>query len=277
MISALMPHLRSFRAKSRSLAHLFLDFARNERRWALLVAILLSLPTSAQADTPWKLVKTYPHDPAAFTEGLFFRDGTLYESTGMAGKSDIRQVRLKDGKVLRRVTLDPQYFGEGIVDWGDTIVSLTWRHRHGFVWKLDDFKQQSTFEYEGEGWGLTREPRWIIMSDGTYKLRFLDPKTLQEVRRITVTWNGKPVPLLNELEWVKGEILANVWYDKRIARIDPGTGAVIDWIDLSPLVTKVKATDPDAVLNGIAYDAKADRLFVTGKYWPKLFEIKLER
>jgi glutaminyl-peptide cyclotransferase len=239
---------------------------------------LLLLATPALADTPWTLVKTYPHDPTAFTEGLFFRDGTLYESTGKPGQSDIRQVRLKDGKVLRRVGLEPQYFGEGIVDWGDRIVSLTWRHRQGFIWKLDDFSRIGDFRYEGEGWGLTHDDRWIMMSDGTEKIRFLDPETLEEKRRITVTWDGKPVPLLNELEWVHGEILANVWYDRRIARIDPGTGAVIDWIDLTPLFARLKTnSDPDAVANGIAYDAKGDRLFVTGKYWPKLFEIKLKR
>jgi glutaminyl-peptide cyclotransferase len=243
-----------------------------------IIAALLALfaiVAPAWADTPWTLVKTYPHDPIAFTEGMIFRDGTLYESTGQQGQSDIRQVRLKDGKVLRRVALEPQYFGEGIVDWGDRIISLTWRHRQGFVWRLGDFQRLSDFRYEGEGWALTRDAKHIIMSDGTAQLRFLDPDTLAETRRIAVTWNGKPVPLLNELEYVKGEILANVWYTHKIARIDPATGAVIDWIDLSPLVAKVKARDPDAVLNGIAYDVAKDRLFVTGKYWPSLFEIRL--
>ncbi|CAN5236700.1 glutaminyl-peptide cyclotransferase [soil metagenome] len=244
-----------------------------------LLALFAAI-TPAHADTLWTLVKTYPHDPTAFTEGLLFRDDTLYESTGQAGQSDIRQVRLKDGKVLRRVGLDPQYFGEGIVDWGDRIVSLTWRHRIGFVWNRADFKRLSDFRYEGEGWALTHDTKSIIMSDGTAQLRFLNPDTLAETRRITVTWNGRPVPLLNELEYVKGEILANVWYTHRIARIariDPASGAVIDWIDLSPLVAKVKARDPDAVLNGIAYDSANDRLFVTGKYWPSLFEIRLRK
>lgn len=245
--------------------------------WALAGALVTALAAPATADTRWTLVKAYPHDPGAFTEGLFFRDGTLYESSGQTGRSDIRQVRLKDGKVLRRAEMPAEIFGEGIVDWGDRIVSLTWRHRMGYVWKLSDFSRVSDFRYEGEGWGLTRSDKQIVMSDGTAQLRFLDPETLAEVRRITVTWNGKPVPLLNELEWVKGEIFANVWYDKRIARIDPASGAVIDWIDLSPLVAQIKNTDPDAVANGIAYDAAKDRLFVTGKYWPKLFEIRLER
>ncbi len=242
---------------------------------ALAVCLLFAGP--ALADTPWRLVKTYPHDPMAFTEGLLFRDGTLYESTGLPGRSDIRQVRLEDGRVLRRVVLESRYFGEGIVDWGNRIISLTWRDQQGFVWNLADLTQRSDFHYQGEGWGLTRGPDGIVMSDGTDTLRLLDPDTLEEKRRIAVTWNAKPVPRLNELEWVKGEILANVWYDPRIARIDPATGAVIDWIDLSALVAKVDAQDPNAVLNGIAYDAKHDRLFVTGKYWPMLFEIELER
>ncbi|WP_336957826.1 glutaminyl-peptide cyclotransferase [Sphingobium aquiterrae] len=245
---------------------------------ALLGALLLAVAPAA-AETRWTLVNSYPHDRTAFTEGLIYVDGHLYESTGQPGVSDIREVRLKDGKILRRVRLEPQYFGEGIVDWGDRLVSLTWRHRRGFVWKRGDFTRLSDFRYEGEGWALTQDGRHIIMSDGTAQLRFLDPETLAETRRITVTWNGKPVSLLNELEYVKGEILANIWYSNRIARIDPATGAVIDWIDLSSIASKMnaQAADQGAVLNGIAYDAKADRLFVTGKYWSQLFEIKLAR
>ncbi|CAH0352057.1 MAG: glutaminyl-peptide cyclotransferase [Sphingobium sp.] len=246
-------------------------------RRLVIAALLCLIPAVAQADTRWTLVKTYPHDPKAFTEGLLWADGGLYESTGLNGVSDIRQVRLKDGKVLRRTTLDRQYFGEGIVNWGDKIVSLTWRHRLGFVWNRKDFKQTGTFRYEGEGWALTQDGKQIIMSDGTAQLRFLDPDTLAEKRRVTVTWNGQPVDRLNELEYVKGEVLANIWYENRIARIDPATGAVIDWIDLSPLAAKAQVNDHDAVLNGIAYDAAKDRLFVTGKFWPQLFEIKLQR
>lgn len=249
------------------------------RSTALCVAAvaLLFSSTTASADTRWTLVKTYPHDAQAFTEGLLWADDSLYESTGLNGQSDIRQVRLKDGKVLRRVPIDATYFGEGIVNWGDRLISLTWRHRQGFVWNRKDFKRIGDFRYEGEGWALTQDGRSLIMSDGTAQLRFLDPDTLAETRRITVTWDGKPVDRLNELEYVKGEVLANIWYDNRIARIDPGTGAIIDWIDLSPLAQKTQAKDREAVLNGIAYDAQHDRLFVTGKYWPKLFEIKLER
>ncbi len=245
---------------------------------ALVLAMLMPATAPARADTPWTLVKSYPHDPRAFTEGLFYLDGNLYESTGMPGVSDIREVRLKDGKVLRSTRLAPQYFGEGIVNWADRIVSLTWRHREGFTWRRADFAQLSSFRYEGEGWGLTQDGRQIIMSDGTAQLRFLDPQTLEEKRRITVTWNGKPVPLLNELEYVRGEVLANIWFSNRIARIDPASGAVIDWIDLSSIAGKMNAEAGDqAVLNGIAYDARTDRVFVTGKYWSKLFEIRLKR
>lgn len=243
----------------------------------LAVLLLLFLAPPASAETPWSVLKTYPHDPGAFTQGLFFLDGTLYESTGMPGRSQIRQVRLKDGKVLRAVALDPAYFGEGIVDWGSDIVSVTWRHRLGFRWDRATLTQKASFRYEGEGWGLTRDAQRIIMSDGTARLRFFDPATMQETGGVTVTWAGKPVPMLNELEMVKGELLANVWMSNRIARIDPATGKVIDWIDLTPLVRKLKLTDYDAVLNGIAYDAAGDRLFVTGKYWPKLYEIRIRR
>lgn len=239
-----------------------------------LATLLLAAP--AQADTPWKLVRTYPHDPAAFTEGLFFHDGALYESTGLEGQSEIRKVALKDGTVLDRRIVPPPYFGEGIVNWKDRLISLTWRHRQGFVWKLADFSPVAQFRYEGEGWGLTQDGHHLIMSDGTAQLRFLNPEKLTEERRITVTFNGRPVERLNELEYVKGEIWANIWYDDRIARIDPRSGHVIDWIDISPLTRISGATDNEAVANGIAYDAKADRLFVTGKNWAKLFEIRLK-
>ena len=243
----------------------------------LLFALLgaLAFATPALADTPWTLVKSYPHDSAAFTEGLFFHDGALYESTGLEGQSDIRKVRLKDGKVIQRRVLEPRYFGEGIVNWGDRLISLTWRHGQGFVWKLADFAPVGDFRYAGEGWGLTQDGRHIIQSDGSAQLRFLDPDTLAEQRRITVTWNGRAVQRLNELEYVRGEIWANVWYETKIARIDPATGAVIDWIDVTPLVKAAGVRDSEAVANGIAYDAARDRVFITGKYWPKLFEIRV--
>jgi glutamine cyclotransferase len=246
-----------------------------KRRLGLLWLLLAVAP--ARADTSWTLVRSYPHDPGAFTEGLLYHDGLLYESTGLVGRSDIRIVRLRDGKVLRRVEVPPPYFGEGIVLWKDRLVSLTWRHEQGFIWTLPGLKKSGSFTYAGEGWGMTSDGKHLIMSDGTATLRFLDPETLKETGRIPVTWQGKPVPMLNELEYVDGEILANVWMTSRIARIDPASGHVIDWIDLSALTRQTGGGDGDDVLNGIAWDAKGRRLFVTGKYWPKLFEIRLER
>jgi glutaminyl-peptide cyclotransferase len=242
---------------------------------ALIAAFALAAP--AQADTPWTLARAYPHDPTAFTEGLFYLDGALYESTGLEGRSDIRKVDLKTGRILQRRVIDGRYFGEGIVNWKDRLISLTWRHRQGFVWNLADFTPLSDFRYEGEGWGMTQDGRAVIMSDGSAQLRFLDPEILAEQRRITVSWNGRAVDRLNELEWVRGEIWANIWYDSRIARIDPATGAVIDWIDIAPLLKEAGVSDSEAVANGIAYDAATDRVFVTGKNWPRLFEIRVAR
>ncbi|MES2156347.1 MAG: glutaminyl-peptide cyclotransferase [Pseudomonadota bacterium] len=243
------------------------------RLWIALLGLTLATP--ALADTPWKLIATYPHDATAFTEGLFVHDGALYESTGLEGQSEIRKVRLKDGKVIQRRVLEPRYFGEGIVNWGDRIISLTWRHGQGFVWNLKDFAPVGSFRYDGEGWGMTQDGRSLIMSDGTAQLRFLDPVKLTEQRRITVTWNGRAVERLNELEYVRGEIWANIWYETKIARIDPATGAVIDWIDIGALRKATGVSDTEAVANGIAYDAAKDRIFVTGKNWPKLFEIRV--
>lgn len=244
----------------------------------LLLGLFLLTATTvpAQADTPWTLVKSYPHDPKAFTQGLFFADGELYETTGQVGESEVRHVRLKDGKVLRRVAVDAPYFGEGAVAWGDEIISLTWRHRTGFRWNRDDFSLIATFRYEGEGWGLTHDGQYLIMSDGTEQLRFMDPADFSEVRRITVSSNGRRIKNLNELEWVNGEILANIWYSSRIARINPDTGSVIGWIDLAPLAKGLKLADTDAVLNGMAWDRVRQRLYVTGKYWPKLYQIRVD-
>ena len=245
------------------------------RLWIALLGLTLATP--GLADTPWTLVATYPHDATAFTEGLFVHDGALYESTGLEGQSDIRKVRLKDGKVIQRRVLEPRYFGEGIVNWGDRIISLTWQHGQGFVWNLKDFAPVGRFRYDGEGWGMTQDGRSLIMSDGTAQLRFLDPDKLTEQRRITVTWNGRAVERLNELEYVRGEIWANIWYETKIARIDPATGAVIHWIDIGALRKAAGVSDTEAVANGIAYDAAKDRIFVTGKNWPKLFEIRVGR
>lgn len=248
-----------------------------KRLLGLILLLLLIAAAPVRADTGWTLVRSHPHDARAFTQGLLYHDGLLYESTGQVGQSDIRIVRLKDGKVLRRVNVPPPYFGEGIALWKDRLVHLTWRHERGFVWSLPSLKKTGSFTYRGEGWGMTSDGKRLIMSDGTPELRFLDPDTLKETGRIRVTWQGEPVPMLNELEYVDGEILANVWMTTRIARIDPASGRVIDWIDLSALAERIGSNGGDDVLNGIAWDAKGRRLFVTGKYWPRLFEIRLER
>ena len=230
-------------------------------------------PAPAPVST-YRIVKIHPHDRTAFTEGLFFQDGVLYESTGQNGKSWIRKIRLENGEVLQQSILEPQYFGEGIVAWKSSLIQLTYTTGIGFVYDLATLKRQRSFNYTGEGWALTHDGTRIIMSDGTASLRFIDPETLKETGRLLVKDAGKPVVELNELEFVKGEILANVWKTQRIARISPKTGQVLGWVDLSGLLDPRDAEGVD-VLNGIAYDAKGDRLFVTGKLWPKLFEIRI--
>lgn len=236
-------------------------------------------PPVAPMGTPeygYVVVHAYPHDAQAFTEGLFYLDGYLYESTGLEGQSNIRKEQLETGAVVEQRALAPAYFGEGIVNWKNHLIQLTYQTEVGFVYDLASFKPERTFRYKGEGWGLTQDGAHILMSDGTQFIRFLDPETLAETGRIAVTDRGQPVRNINELEWVKGEILANIWQTDQIARIDPKSGKVLGWIDLAGLLPQAdRGGDPDAVLNGIAYDAKADRLFVTGKRWPKLFEIRL--
>ena len=222
------------------------------------------------------VVRTYPHDPAAFTQGLQYVDGVLYEGTGEHGHSSIRRVRLETGEVLQRRDLAKEHFGEGIAVWNADLFQLTWQSGIGFVYDRETFAPKRTFRYTGEGWGLTQEANGLIMSDGTDTLRFIDPATFAERRRVKVTAAGKAVPRLNELEYVKGEIFANVWTTDYVARIDPATGRVASWVDLGHLLTERERASAD-VLNGIAYDAAADRLFVTGKWWPKLFEITLQR
>jgi glutamine cyclotransferase len=222
-----------------------------------------------------RIVNSFPHDPGAFTQGLIFLDGHLYESTGMVGESTLRKVSLPDGKVLKSVPIPAGHFGEGMVNWGKELISITWQNGRGFRWDRETFRKLGEFRYSGEGWGLTQNGRELIMSDGTPDLRFLDPKTLAETRRLRVTFKGKPVSNLNELEWVKGEIFANIWQTELIARIDPGSGKVVGVINLAGLQARTGQSGLDNVLNGIAYDAKGDRLFVTGKRWAKLYEIKL--
>lgn len=250
------------------------------RRYGLALALGALACSAAQAATPvygYRVVHVYPHDTSAYTEGLFYKDGYLYESTGEAGESTVRKVELQTGKVVQRHDVPDAYFGEGIIDWKQQLIQLTWKNQQGFVYDLASFKQLRTFNYPGEGWALTRDSKHIYMSDGSSVLRVLDPDTLTAIGGgIMVTDNGEPVANLNELEWVKGEIYANVWMTNRIARIDPASGHVTGWIDLSGLLDVSRLPDPyNDVLNGIAYDEQHDRLFVTGKRWPKLFEITL--
>ena len=222
------------------------------------------------------VVARMPHDTGAFTEGLLFCNGALYESTGKEGASDVRRVSLTDGKVLARGRIAPELFGEGIGCWKNTLLSVTWKTGLGFRWTLPALKQAGKpFRYTGEGWGMTSDATGIILSDGTPTLRRMDPVSFAERGRIAVTMNGRPLQKLNELEYRQGRILANIWMSGFIARIDPATGKVDGLIDLRPLVAEIANSDPDAVANGIAYDAASDRLFVTGKYWPTLFEIKI--
>jgi glutamine cyclotransferase len=228
----------------------------------------------APATYNYRIVATYPHDPRAFTQGLVFLGGQLYESTGQIGQSTIRRVNIADGRVLQSVAIPPGQFGEGIVDWGDQIISITWQGGTGYRWDRATLRRLGEWTYDGQGWGLTRNGTDIVMSDGTPELRFLDPATLAERRRVTVTLQGEPIANLNELEWIHGEVFANIWQTGFIYRIDPASGRVTGIIDLRPLVAG-NGDNVDNVLNGIAYDAAGDRLFVTGKNWSRLYEIDL--
>lgn len=243
----------------------------------LLCACASPLPPGVPRYTA-QIVHAYTHDRLAFTEGLFYLNGALYESTGLEGQSSVRRVRLETGEILQKYDLSDAYFGEGIVNWKDQIVQLTWQTQVGFVYDLNTFQKKREFRYPGEGWALTQDGHRLIMDDGTAQIRFWNPDSLAETERITVTDGGQPVANLNELEWVDGEIYANIWGTTRIARINPESGKVVGWIDLSE-VEKSSGADAnsDSVLNGIAYDSKTHRLFVTGKRWPKLFEIRLVR
>ena len=223
----------------------------------------------------YRIVNTYPHDPRAFTQGLVFADGVLYEGTGLRGQSGLRKVDLKTGNILRVRQLSAHFFGEGITIYGNRVIQLTWRAKVGFVYDRQTFQLLDTFNYPSEGWGITHDGKSLIMSDGTSTLYFLDPQTFREVGRLEVHTRDGPVSRLNELEYVQGEIYANVWKTDRIARISPQTGEVVGWIDLEGLLKPEDRNSRIDVLNGIAYDVKNDRLFVTGKLWPKLFEIEL--
>lgn len=243
------------------------------------IAPAVTATTQLSGATPiytYTVVNIYPHDPEAFTEGLVFDRDILYEGTGLQGRSNLRKVDLATGKVLQQLDLAPAFFGEGITILGNRIYQLTWQSHQGFVYDKSSLTQQQEFSYPTEGWGLTNDGTRLIMSDGTARLYFRDPTTMAEVGHVDVYDEHGPVLNLNELEYVQGEIYANVWQTDRIARINPTSGRVVGWIDLTGLAPQPERTNADAVLNGIAYMPEADRLFVTGKLWPTLFEIKLQ-
>lgn len=216
----------------------------------------------------------YPHDPRAFTQGLTFHNGVLYEGTGQYGESTVRRVDLETGRVEQRMPLEPRYFGEGIAILGSTLYQLTWQNGVALVYDVERLERTGSFTYDGEGWGLTHDGRQLIMSDGTETLRFIDPETFEVRRTVRVRDAGRPIVRLNELEYIDGEVWANIWYDDRIVRIDPGTGDVVGWVH-ADTVYPASERHPEDVLNGIAYDSDTGRLVITGKNWPHLYEIEL--
>lgn len=225
----------------------------------------------------YEIVESYSHDTKAYTQGLVFYDGMLYESTGQYGESSLRKVELKKGKVKKKIGVPGQYFAEGMTILNGKIYQLTWQQNKGFIYDLKDFKLEGEFAYDGEGWGLTTDGQSLILSDGTDRLRFIDPATFRVVKTLSILNEQQPLTDINELEYIHGEIYANVWKMDKIARIDPRTGHLIAWIDLSGLRPEETLSNGENVLNGIAYDSATDRLYVTGKRWPKLFEIRLKK
>lgn len=248
---------------------------------ALLIPITLhSQSRRENIVTPeytYKLVNVFPHDTSAFTQGLAYRNGFLYEGTGLNGRSSLRKVRLETGEVIKKRDLPAEFFGEGITVFGDKIIQLTWRSHKGFVYDLGNFALKTSFSYSGEGWGLTTDGHVLFLSDGTSTIRVLDPKTFREQRHIEVREASEPVTELNELEFVEGELFANVWQTDRIVRISPQSGNVLGWINLAGLLSPMYQRGSEAVLNGIAYDSQRRRLLVTGKLWPSIFEIRVVR
>jgi glutamine cyclotransferase len=240
-------------------------------------------PVAASATTPgavarytYQIVKRWPHDRNAFTQGLVYREGGMIESTGLNGRSSLREVQLETGKVIKQVSLPPVYFAEGVAVLGEQVFQLTWQNRKAFVYDVDTFQAKKELEFAGEGWGLATDGEALLLSDGTARIRFLDPATFAVRRTLDVTFEGKPRDRLNELEFIHGEIFANVWQTDEVVRIDPASGAVRGVIDFSGLLAPQDRGPETDVLNGIAYDAKSDRLFVTGKRWPWLFEVRLK-
>lgn len=243
----------------------------------LVIATLIGIGRVGSSEPPteysFEVVNTYPHDSRAFCQGLDFDGKTIFESTGKYGQSSVRRVNLETGKPEIQLRLDERLFGEGLTLFQDKVIQLTWKRGLGYVYDAETLKPLSTFQYEGEGWGLTHDGENLIMSDGSDRLRFFEPTSFSLIKTIRVKHRERSIRRLNELEFVRGQVLANVWQTNRIAMIDPKTGEVSGWINLTGLLRS--RLGPEAVLNGIAYEATSDRLFVTGKNWPKLFEIRL--
>ncbi len=236
---------------------------------------LLRQPPDPDPGNPYTVINTFPHDPEAFTQGLVFYDGRLYEGTGLRGQSSVRIVELETGEITRIHRLLPEYYGEGITIHGDRIIQVTWQSREGFVYDKDSLEVLDTFGISTEGWGLTSDGASLILSDGTSTIRFLDPDTFQETRTVEVSDGDEQVSLINELEYIDGEIFANIWQTDMIARFDPLSGSVLGWLEFSGLRDHIDDDDSIDVLNGIAYNDETGHLFVTGKLWPLLFEIEL--
>lgn len=242
---------------------------------SLLAAVAACQPGTADEGGTWipNVVARYPHDPNAFTQGLLVHDDKFYESTGLRRESTLRRVDIATGTVEQRHDLDARYFAEGLALVDDRLYQLTWELGTAFAYDVDDFSELETFAYEGEGWGLTYDGEQLIMSDGSPSLRFIDPSDFSVQRTVTVTADGVPQFDLNELEYIDGEVWANIWFDDRIARIDPADGRILGWIDLSSLYPAAQRP-AQAVVNGIAWDPESDRIFVTGKLWPAIFEVE---
>jgi glutamine cyclotransferase len=244
---------------------------------ALWLSAVGARQTPAPPDIPVltaTIVARYPHDRAAFTEGLAWANGALYESTGLEGRSEVRRVSL-DGRVTARATIDPKQFGEGLAIWRNQVITLTWHDGLAHRWNARTLKRVGTARYAGDGWGLAAQGNTLAMTDGSATIKFFDAATFRETRRVTATLRGKPLPEVNELEYVDGALLANVWHTPFLVRIDTESGKVTAIVDLRPIVAEIAATDPEAVANGVAWDAQKRRLFVTGKLWPTVFEIKI--
>lgn len=241
----------------------------------LLLALAAAAGAAPVERCGYHIVESYPHDASSFTQGLFWDGGHLYEATGQYGRSRIARLDLATGKALAQTRLPADQFGEGITRWGDQIIGVTWQNGIGHRWSIKDLKPMGNFTYEGEGWGVSMVGDSLVLSDGTPQLRFFDPATMREQRRVTVRFGGRPLAMINELETIDGQIWANVWMTDLIVRIDPASGNITSYVDLSGLKADAGAAGSDSVLNGIAWDAKRKRLFVTGKYWPKLYEITL--